>query len=220
MNIWHHVIHPITSYFRLKRGRFLLAQFPDIRKYKICDLGGSRHFWQKLNLNIEPSQIIVYNISDAETDSIAGGAEADIRVVLYDGKCIPVEDGAFDLLVCNSVLEHVPRAQRTALASEMRRVAKRVFCQTPAYEFPIEPHFIIPFIHWLPRRLGFQFAKISPWRLISRPTAATLSSYWWDTQLLNRREILEIFPFANILNERVLGLTKSYYIIEQPEIER
>lgn len=219
MKILHRVIHPVTSHFRRKRGRFLFVQFPDMRSYKICDLGGSRHFWEKLNLDIPPGQITVFNISDAEIGSIAGDAEKDICVVLYDGKRLPAEDGAFDLLVCNSATEHVPPAQRAALAGEMRRVAKRVFSQTPAYEFSIEPHFIAPFIHWLPRWLGFQLVKITPWRLLSRPSAATFHSYWWNTQLLTEREVRALYSCAEILKERVLGLAKSYYVVEQPENE-
>ena len=215
MKLWHRFIHPITSYFRQKRGQFLFKQFPEMRSYKICDLGGSRHFWEKLNLDIPAGHITVFNISDAETSAIAGGAENDIHVVLYDGKHLPVKEGTFDLLVCNSVMEHVPPTQRAALVSEMRRVAKHIFCQTPAYEFFIEPHFIVPFIHWLPRWLGFQISKISPWRLLSRSSAATLHSYWWNTKLLSEREIRALFPYAEILKERTMGLTKSYYVIEQ-----
>jgi hypothetical protein len=103
------------------------------------------------------------------------GADGGIPIVIYDGRHIPVPDKHFDLLVCNSVLEHVPPDQRAALAREMRRVAKAVFCQTPAYSFPLEPHFIMPFVHWLPRQLGYQLIKLSPWRILSRPSAATIS---------------------------------------------
>jgi hypothetical protein len=222
VSLWQRVIHPITSHFRRRRGLFLLQRFPGIRDYQICDLGGSRHFWEKLDIDVAPGNITVFNVSDGETGTSAHCAEENIRVVLYDGKHLPVGDGAFDLLVCNSVMEHVPPAQRVALAGEMRRVARRVFCQTPAYEFPIEPHFIAPFIHWLPRWIGFHFAKISPWRLLSHPSAATLRSYWWDTQLLTEQEVRDIFPQAEILTERVLGLVKSYYIFEQSndEIEK
>jgi hypothetical protein len=214
MKIWHRFIHPITAHFRKKRGRFLLFRFPEIRSYQICDLGGSRHFWEKLNLEIPPEQITIFNISEGDTGSISDAAENDIRIILYDGQHIPVADGAFDLLICNSVLEHVSPEQRPGLAAEMRRVAKRVFCQTPAYEFPVEPHFIAPFIHWLPRRLGFQFAKISPWRILARPSSSELHSYWWDTQLLSRREVCALFPNAVIVTERSCGMAKSYYVVE------
>jgi 2-polyprenyl-3-methyl-5-hydroxy-6-metoxy-1,4-benzoquinol methylase len=211
---WHRLIHPITAHFRKKRGSFLHQQFPKIREYKICDLGGSRHFWEKVALDIPPGNITVFNISDSETQTVSDKTEDDIKVVLYDGNKIPAANSEFDLLVCNSVLEHVPPAARASLAAEMRRVAKHVFCQTPAYSFPIEPHFILPFVHWLPRKLGFWLAHVSPWRLLSRPSPENIREYWWGTELLSEKEIRQLFPNARIGYERALGLTKSYYVIQ------
>lgn len=214
INGWQRFIHPITAYFRKKRGHFLRAQFPKIREYRICDLGGSRHFWEKVALDIPPGNITVFNISHSETGTFSDNAGDSITVVLYNGKQIPVADKEFDLLVCNSVLEHVSPDAREALVGEMRRVAKRVFCQTPAFSFPIEPHFIFPFIHWLPRNLGFQLVHLSPWRLLSRPSAENIREYWWGTQLLTENEIAQLFPHADIRYERVLGLVKSYYVVQ------
>lgn len=213
MSLWHRIIHPITQYFRRRRGNFILQQFPDIQRLRICDLGGSQHFWDKLGIDVPDDRITIYNISDVETQGVTAASPQRIRVLIYDGEHIPERDGAFDLLVCNSVLEHVPPAQRASLAAEMRRVAKAVFCQTPARSFPVEPHFLMPFVHWLPRRLGFQLIKFSPWRLLSRPNQATMNEYWWGTRLLGREELQALFPEARIVAERVLGLTKSYYVI-------
>ena len=214
MSLWHRVIHPITQHFRRRRGQVLLQHFPHIRQARICDLGGSRHFWQKLALGIPEQQITIYNISqDVTTEGIDPQAEGGIRVLVYDGQHLPVPDQAFDLLVCNSVLEHVPPAQRAALAREMQRVARAVFCQTPARSFPIEPHFLMPLVHWLPRSWGYQLAKISPWRLLARPSAEEIHAYWWGTQLLGRSEVQRLFPGARIETERVAGLSKSYYVI-------
>jgi 2-polyprenyl-3-methyl-5-hydroxy-6-metoxy-1,4-benzoquinol methylase len=213
MRLWHRVIHPISSHFRRRRGRVLLERFPQIRNYKICDLGGSRHFWEKLGLDIPESNITIFNISDDETATVHEATKDKIEIVIYDGKRIPVEDRKFDLCICNSVIEHVSPQDRKQLVAEMRRVAKRVFCQTPAYEFPIEPHFLMPFIHWLPRRIGFWLAKISVWRVLSKPSSATITRYWWGTNLLRRSEICRFFPDEEILEERVLGFCKSYYVV-------
>lgn len=213
MSPWHRIIHPITQHFRRRRGQFMLAQFPDIARLRICDLGGSQHFWDKLGIDVPRDQITIYNISHTETQGIGEGASQRIRVLIYDGQHIPEPDGRYDLLVCNSVLEHVPPAQRAALAAEMQRVARAVFCQTPAQSFPVEPHFLMPLVHWLPRWLGFHLIKLSPWRLLSRPDAATIHEYWWGTRLLGGTELRTLFPGARILSERVLGLTKSYYVI-------
>ena len=212
MSLWHHVIHPITRHFRRQRGRFMIARCPDLCRMRICDLGGSRHFWDKLGLDIPRQNITIYNISSDETQGVKTAEAGDIKVVLYDGKRLPVEDGSFDLLVCNSVLEHVSPLQRQALVAEMHRVARHVFCQTPARSFPLEPHFLMPFVHWLPRRVGFGLVHVSPWRLLSRPSAATIHEYWWGTQLLGRKEVERLFPQACIESERLMGLVKSYYV--------
>jgi hypothetical protein len=217
MSLWHRIIHPITQHFRRRRGRFILAQFPEIRGLKICDLGGSQHFWDKLGIDVPHDRITIYNISHTETQGIGPAGPQRIRVQIYDGKHIPESDSSYDLLICNSVLEHVPPAERAALATEMRRVAKAVFCQTPARSFPIEPHFLMPAVHWLPRQLGFQLIKLSPWRLLSRPDQDTINAYWWGTRLLGREELQALFPGTLILAERVLGLTKSYYVIARDE---
>jgi len=214
LKLWHRFIHPVTDYFRQKRGRFLHAMFPGIASWRICDLGGSRHFWEKVAIEGLPySNITIYNISANGTQGNLSADSDEIEVVIYDGHTIPIADAEFDLLVCNSVLEHVPPEHRAKLVAEMKRVAKHIFIQTPAYTFPIEPHFIMPFVHWLPRTIGYWLIHFSPWRLLSRPSAETIASYWWDTKLLTRREVEFLFPSESIRCERVLGITKSYYVI-------
>jgi len=215
MRLWHRVIHPITQHFRQKRGQFLLAHFPDIRTLRICDLGGSQHFWEKLSLAIPPQNITIYNISSEETQSVVASDASAISLQIYDGQRIPVSDKSFDLLVCNSVLEHVPLQDRAALCKEMTRVSKAIFLQTPSWSFPLEPHFLLPFVHWLPRQLGFWLVKVSPWRILSRPSAETIRQYWWGTQLLTLHELKTLFPDASFATEKALGLSKSYYVLQR-----
>ncbi|MDM0046710.1 methyltransferase domain-containing protein [Variovorax dokdonensis] len=181
---------------------------------RICDLGGSRHFWDKVDLPVSRDRITIYNIDDGEVQQGAQASAGDINTVIYDGRRIPAADKSFDLVICNSVIEHVPPEQRANLVREMRRVGQHVFCQTPAWSFPLEPHFLMPFVHWVPRKLGFWLIHVSPWRLLARPDVQTIRNYFWGTRLLKRREVDALFPTAKVTSEKALGMVKSYYVVE------
>ena len=215
LRLWHAVIHPITGYFRRRRGRMLAERFPGLHGMRVLDVGGSEHFWDKLGLDIARERIVLLNVSTTETQGVAAGGQRRSPLVLFDGVRMPFADRAFDLAMCNSVLEHVRPEVRRALAAEMRRVARALFVQTPAYEFPIEPHFLLPAVHWLPKRLGYWLVLVSPWRLLSRPDPDTIRSYHWETNLLRRAEMRELFGEAALVAERALGLTKSHVAIVQ-----
>ena len=75
-----------------------------------------------------------------------------VTAVRADGRELPFADGAFDLGFSNAVIEHVAggrHGQRRFLA-ELCRVARRVFVTTPNRVFPVDPHSLLPFVHWLP----------------------------------------------------------------------
>ena len=77
-----------------------------------------------------------------------------VRTVVADGRALPFADGEFDVAFSNAVVEHVGgEADQRAFVHELCRVARRVFVTTPNRRFPIEVHTLLPFAHWLPRRL-------------------------------------------------------------------
>jgi len=82
-------------------------------------------------------------------------APASVRpnaaLVQGDAMALPFADEAVDLLVCAQVYEHVP--DDTRLFREMHRVLRpggAAFFSGPNWLFPIEPHYGLPFLHWLP----------------------------------------------------------------------
>jgi hypothetical protein len=214
LGLWHAIIWPILGYFRRRRGQFILTQFPDIRSLTVCDVGGSEHFWDKLDINMPRQNITIYNTSTDETKPVAD-REDRCSVIVYDGRRLPVEDKAFDLCICNSVIEHVPPSARLAFVKEILRVAPRVFVQTPAFEFFFEPHFLVPGLHWLPRRLAYALVWVSPWRLLGRPSHETIKRYFSETYLLKEEEFRALFPDCRILPENVFGLVKAHYAVRQ-----
>jgi len=76
-----------------------------------------------------------------------------VRVVRSDGRQLPFEDGAFELGFSNAVIEHVAggRQGQRQFVAELCRVARRVFLTTPNRLFPLDPHTLLPFVHWLPQ---------------------------------------------------------------------
>jgi SAM-dependent methyltransferase len=118
---------------------------------------------------------------------------------------LPFADREFDLVYCSSVIEHVPPARRAAFAAEVRRVGCGWFVQTPALSFPIEPHSLLPFAHWLPARLRKPY-----WRL-------GVAGSWEDISLLSRREVESLFGPA--LPERVGPLVKSWVCVRAPNAQ-
>lgn len=128
------------------------------------------------------------------------GYEAERRrFVQADATKLPFADGAFDIAYCNSVIEHVvdPDSRRR-LAGELHRVARRYFVQTPNRWFPVEPHSLLPLVHFLPRALGRRL-----WRL------GVSGDPFDETRLLGAGELQRLFPEARIVRERLGPLTKS-----------
>jgi SAM-dependent methyltransferase len=112
---------------------------------------------------------------------------------------LPFADGEFDLVYCSSVIEHVAPRRRAAFASELRRVGRGWFVQTPARSFPIEPHSLLPGAHWLPPRLRRAY-----WRLGA-------AGEWEDIALLSRAELEALLGPAR--PERAGPLVKSWVCV-------
>jgi Methyltransferase domain len=216
MSLWFKAMSPFMSRFRISRARRIKRVFPDIDNRSIADIGGSLHFWSLVKSEMQPKQIVIYNIAlDSQFDAAnIGQGEGNIQATVYDGKHIPVSDKQIDILVCNSVIEHVPPRDRVGLAREITRVARNYIIQTPAKEFPLELHFVMPFLHWLPRPIGRALAKFSPFGLVQRNAMLT-RQFFDEINLLSAKEFRILFPEGQFVIERFLFMPKSYLIINK-----
>jgi SAM-dependent methyltransferase len=123
-----------------------------------------------------------------------------VRADAADG--LPFADDEFDLVYCSSVIEHVAPSRRAAFAAEVRRVGRGWFVQTPAFSFPLEPHSLLPFAHWLPLGLRKHY-----WGLGA-------AGEWEEISLLRRAEMEALFGPAQA--ERVGPLVKSWVCVSPP----
>jgi hypothetical protein len=210
--------------------RAFLQEFRPGPGMQILDVGGTDLNWRIID---QPARVVLLNTkvpegeydqgllgteySDAPPSPSAGRPHGNIEYVLGDGKSVPYADGQFDVCFSNSTIEHLSRLDdQRRFANEVRRVGHGVWLQTPARRFPFEPHWLSPFIHWLPkslqRRLGRNFT-VYGWML--RPSKADVSELVDELRLLTYREMQNLFPDCEIRRERFLGLTKSYIAVRR-----
>ena len=190
----------------MARFRALLAPRADER---VLDVGGTPWFWLKSGLE---SRVTLLNLN---TSGVTAANAAQFTFVEGDGCALPLADASFDVVFSNSAIEHVGTwARQEAFAREALRVGRRVWVQTPAREFFIEPHLIAPFIHWLPR--GWQRRLVRHFTVrgwFERPDAAAVEAFLDEVRLLTFAEMSALFPGCTIVRERFLGLTKSYIAV-------
>ncbi|HEX3666258.1 MAG TPA: methyltransferase domain-containing protein [Rhizomicrobium sp.] len=119
---------------------------------RILDLGGRRVYWEMFEDNYLASRgVHVTLVNSAEE---VARMRQDGRYVALAGDACDLQqfaDNSFDLTHSNSIIEHVGGWERMeAFARESRRLAPFCYLQTPYFWFPVEPHFLAPFYHWLP----------------------------------------------------------------------
>jgi hypothetical protein len=85
------------------------------------------------------------------------------------------------------------------MAAEIRRLAPCHFVQTPNLWFPIEPHYKLPAVHWLPAAMKKTITRDDPHRI----------------RLLSARQMRHLFPDSTLWRERFFGLTKSFVAIRR-----
>lgn len=112
----------------------------------------------------------------------------EITFVRADGRDLPFEDGSFDVVHSNAVIEHVgPRPDQQRFAAELVRVARAGFVTTPNRWFPVEAHARppLPFVHWLPRDQMLKVLEAAG-QLRDRDV--------WNVWLLSAGEMVLLFP--------------------------
>ena len=205
----HNIYNWFFKYFRPRRLRKFRAMFPEIMtEATILDVGGSTYQWDFLQ-----SAATVTILNTSFDNSVTTNKK--YKFVQGDGRKLAYDDNSYDLVFSNSVIEHVgDLSDQLAFANEMRRVGKKVCCQTPNRWFFVEPHLITVFVHWLPKRLQRKLIRwCSVWGWVSKPSRKQIDQFIESTRLLTYRELESLFPDCNIMRERFLGLTKSYIVV-------
>ena len=187
----------------------------------MLDLGGSDgSFAARVHRRRPDLRITIADVED--TRLLARERYGFNEVQLDPDAALPFHDGQFDVVLCNSVIEHVtlPKQQcldvafaeaewrRRALhrqgqfAAEIERVGKSYFVQTPHPGFPIDAHTWLPLTNRLPHESVRRLIRVTDRFWIKHCGVA-------DWHLLGPADMQRLFPAASVHVERLAGLPKS-----------
>lgn len=205
MNI-HRLHTVIGQYFRKKRMTNFEKLFDINSKTTILDVGGSPSIWHFLG---KDPKIDILNVNENYNSE---GLTENMSFIQGDGRQLKFCDRSYDIVYSNSVIEHVGTYEdQKTFAKELKRVGKGLFVQTPAKEFPLEPHYLTPFIHWFPIRIQRKLLRnFTAWGILMRPSVQDVERSLAELRLLNEREFRQLFEDCHIIKEKFLFLTKSY----------
>lgn len=203
--IYAAIYQPFFRKFRSERLRRMCEVCGISETSKILDVGGSYYtFW--VYSPVKPKVTIL----NPKTSWLRCD-EPGFTTMVGDGRALPFEDESFDIVVSNSVIEHLGEwQQQKKFAEEIRRVGRSYWVQTPSRTFFMEPHFLAPLIHFLPKKYRKLLARhFTVWGLTVRPTRRQVDEMVEEISLLNKPEVEKLFPDARIIREKWCGMTKS-----------
>ncbi|RFM28552.1 class I SAM-dependent methyltransferase [Deminuibacter soli] len=202
--------------FRAKRFAFFKSLLPlgEGKTIRILDVGGTESYWERMGFTTEQNvHITLLNLETAPVrysnfSSVKGNA---CNMSEY-------EDGHFDIVFSNSVIEHLfTWENQQKMAEEIRRVGKCYYVQTPNYYFPLEPHWFFPFFQFLPFRLRVWLTQ--RFNLGHYPKSITREAAIKrveEVKLLTEAQMKVLFPDGKVYREKLFGLTKSVTLYSFP----
>ena len=217
------VNRPGSPAFRVREKRSIIIRYIiehlENPKISILDVGGTPEFWKNMAITgSEKCKIILLNREFFTIDDYPY-----MTSIVGDGRDMAMfPDDMFDLVISNSVIEHVGNyTNQQQIANEIKRVGKNYFVQTPNYFFPIEPHFLIPFFQFYPLRIRMfllSHFNIGYYHKIRKQSDAfnIISSI----RLLHKRDLMNLFPDSIIMKEKLCGVTQSLLVLGGTDMKR
>ena len=212
----HKIYEQVFKIWRVKR----MLKFEQIIDPQagdaVLDVGGFPRTW--IARPQTTRRIDCLNVHPIEWDA-AAHPDHRITTTVGDGCALEHGDQSYEIVFSNSVIEHVGDWERQrAFADEVRRVGNRLWIQTPALECPLEPHYLAPFVHWLPIGVRRRVLRwLTPWGWMTRPSQDTVDEAIAFTRLISKKQMRELFPDCEIMTERLLWILPKSYVAYRTE---
>lgn len=149
----HAILDPESRRRKARKIAAVVSDHVNLPQADLLDLGtGSGHIAEEFARRAK--RVTSVDVTDERQ------VKAGFEFVKVDSAKLPFADKAFDVVVSNHVVEHVPD-QATHL-QELLRVVKPggvVYLATPNKLWLRDPHYRLPFISWLPRRTSQRYLQ-------------------------------------------------------------
>ncbi|HUI84522.1 MAG TPA: class I SAM-dependent methyltransferase [Candidatus Binatia bacterium] len=152
------------------------------------------------------SRIVGGGISLAEAEDYRASFPG-VQAVVFDGCALPFADRSFDIVYSNAVLEHLPGNEYVSrFAAEIQRVGKGWFITTPNLWYPVEPHYHLPFVQFLPQTAQRRLVR----RLGKLP--------YHHLQLLTAKQLRKLFHAGEVTGCRVTFFPETLVAWRAPSV--
>jgi len=193
-----------------------IIDLKNLNTIKICDLGGTYRYWMVFpfsdfkQVNFEITLVNIEEAIQSENENYQKLLNhSNLRFISEVGNGCDMshkEDNVFHLTHSNSVIEHVGDWQNIKkFAKESQRIGCYFFVQTPSYWFPIEPHYVLPFVHFFPRPIHTKLLMILKKRSFDKAT-----SNFEENPMLSYKEFKSLYNKSSLITERFFFLNKSF----------
>ena len=203
--------HSVATRLRRRRFQILLDMIRATPgQLKILDIGGQPQYWEMMTAGMPLTDRFQVTLLNVRTH---GPSHRNFTCLVGDGRAMPqFADQQFDIVFSNSTIEHVGGfTDQQRMASEVRRIGRQYYVQTPNRYFPVEPHFVFPYFQFLPIGLRVWLVQHFSMGWYARlPNRQDAEREVTAIRLLTRNEVVELFPEATIFEEKYCGLVKSF----------
>ncbi len=122
--------------------------------YGIITMGIAKECKEAIGIDIDEEWI-----NKAKELSIG---QNNVKFMVVDAQEMPFDDEEFDIVCCTETIEHIASPKK--MLSEIYRVLKKggsVYLTTPNKLWPIEAHYELPFLSYLPKRMAEKYIKFT-----------------------------------------------------------
>lgn len=174
---------------------------------RILDIGGLSSYWENMDdVWVTTLNITLLNLTIPEKRN-----EKHFNYLAGDAtNLLAIDDDSYDIVFSNSVIEHLHNYEnQQKMAKEILRVGKHHYIQTPNKYFFLEPHYVLPFFQFLPKKNQLFILTKTPFSRMKRWEFYEAKNYVDEISLLSIAEMKSLFAHSSLYYERFFGLKKS-----------